>query len=147
TASFLAFVLAAPVPEKARGPVKGEPQGVTALRTEFEEFAELPADPATKLPTILNGLSDRLQKEHKLSVKFTFNLAAFTAENLNEEKMLDLSPVADKPLPKMTNVTLEHYLRRLLERVDEKGPVQSRCAYLVKRDGIEITTMAALRKQ
>jgi hypothetical protein len=82
-----------------------------------------------------------------LSVKVTLNMAAFVAENLNEEKMLDLSPVADKPFPKMTNVTLEHYLQRFLQRVDEKGPVLSRCAYLVKRDGIEITTVAALRRQ
>src|SRR5690348_10326276 len=48
--------------------------------------------------------------------------------------MLALSPVQDKPLPKMTNITLASYLRRILERVTEKGPVPGGATFVIRKE-------------
>jgi len=49
------------------------------------------------------------------------------------------TPVAEKPIPKMTHVRLSTVLKKILERV----PSMSGATYVLRRDGIEITTEAA----
>ncbi len=49
------------------------------------------------------------------------------------------TPVATKPIPKMTRVRLATVLKKILERV----PSPSGATYVLRRDGIEITTEAA----
>lgn len=141
----LSFVAAAPAPGK-KG-TKGEPISLVALRTVVPEFEEMPVDPATKFTDVLQSLTQKMSKDHGLDIHININMRAIEEAGLNEEKILDLAPVAEKALPKMRNVTLERYLQRLLERVSEKGPIASGATLLVKRDGIEITTTKALLKQ
>jgi hypothetical protein len=49
------------------------------------------------------------------------------------------TPVAERPIPKMTRVRLATVLKKILDRV----PSASGATYILRRDGIEITTEAA----
>jgi hypothetical protein len=145
----LALVLTAragaPAPDKAGK--KNEPVPLIALRIVVPEFEEIPADPITKFTNILRSLSQKMDKEYGLDLQFEINMRAFEADGLKEEVVLDLSPVADKPLPGAKNISFERYLQRLLARVEEKGAAPSGVTFLVRRDVIEITTFKAVRKQ
>jgi hypothetical protein len=84
-------------------------------------------DPKTTLQEALDHLAD------KYDIHFDINEEAFKAEGLNDVEKV---PIAEKPIPKMNNVRLDRVLRRVLARV----PLAT---YLVRRDGIEITTMTS----
>jgi hypothetical protein len=119
-----------------------------ALRTIVKEFPEIPADPRTTLLVILNGLSSRLREEFKVEIRFSINMRAFDAEGLiNEEKMLDFSPVSDRPLRKEVNISTAAYLSHILDRLSEKGPVASGATFIIRKESVEITTNQALRTQ
>jgi tetratricopeptide (TPR) repeat protein len=107
------------------------------LNTPVSEFAEIPADPKTTLPLILNGLSTKFSRPGEnppFFLTFEINMRAFEADGLNEEKMIDFSPVADRPLRKETNVSLASYLRKILERLTEKGPVPSGATFVIRKE-------------
>jgi hypothetical protein len=124
-------------------PAKGENSAIAALKSEFQELPEMAADPAMKLGLVLKGLSARIEKEFKLRVQFSINVDAFERENVKEPSEIGI--VADKPLLARKNITLDRYLRLILERVTEKGPVASGATYLIRRETIEITTNRDLR--
>jgi len=122
-----------PAPEK-RAPAKDtSPVGV--LEKVVAEFPEVPADPQTKLESMLNHLAT------KFEVQFEINVQAFVSEQLPDPA--GHSIVAEKPLPAMQNVTLERYLRAILGRV----PVTSGATFIPRKDRIEITTNQWLRTQ
>ncbi len=126
-------------------PAKAEAPALTALRSVFPEFLELPADPQTKLGSVLKGLTGRVEKDFKLKVQFSINNDAFNKDNIKEP--LEIGIVEDKPLPAMRNITLERYLRAIFDRVDEKGPKaeNSGATFLIRKHHIEITTIKDLR--
>src|SRR5689334_21529671 len=83
-------------------PPKLEDSTIAALRAVPRSSAELPADPATKLAEEFRMIRKVLREECRIDVDFTINFAAFEEVGLNEEKLLDMSPVADRPLEKGT---------------------------------------------
>lgn len=131
----------APVPEKPEVK-KDEPAPVAALRAPLKDLPEIPVDPQITLSSVLKSLSDRLRVEHKLDVDFHINEAAFKAEGA-VESVKDLHPVASLPLGAVRKATLENYLRTVLDRVN----VGSGVTYVLRKDGIEITTVNAARAQ
>jgi hypothetical protein len=91
-------------------------------------------DQGTPLQEALDFLASRFD------LTFEINEAAFKAEGVDDVRN---TPVADRPLPKMTNVRLDTVLRKVLARV----PAGSGASYLVRADGIEITTYARLTQE
>jgi hypothetical protein len=63
---------------------------------------------------------------------------AFKVEGLNDVLK---SSVAEKPIRKSERIRLDRALRRVLDRI----PVPSGATYLLRKDGIEVTTNQALR--
>lgn len=129
----------APAPEKPE--VKIEPASAGALRVALKNIAEVPADPQTSLAAVLTGLSNKLRADHKLDVDFHINEAAFKADGIEDAR--EIRPVANAPLAAAGKATLENYLRKVLNRV-QNG---SGATYLLRKDGIEITTVQAARAQ
>lgn len=89
-------------------------------------------DPKTTLQEALDALS----KEHDIS--FDVIDKAFEVEGLKDVPMI---PIAEKPIPKMTNVRLDRVLRKILSRL----PVTA--TYTIRPDGIEITTQAVQKEE
>src|SRR5262249_46023086 len=79
------------------------------------------------------------QRPHPLPARFDLtvdvNEAALKAEMVED---VLAKPVAEKPIPKMINVSLDTVLRKILARI----PSTSGVTYLIRRDTIEITTGA-----
>jgi hypothetical protein len=129
----------APTPAKA-APAK-ESSPLAALQTVHPEFPEVPADPQTKLDSILNALTEVFRKNHGIELQFEINLAAFRTDGVAVPG--DTAVVQERGLPKMTNLTLERYLRAILNRV----PAGSGATLIPRKDHIEITTNGWLRTQ
>jgi hypothetical protein len=127
-AAAVALSWSAPAPRAEEG--KREP--LAAKLTSRITFQAL--DQATTLQDALDALADRYD------LTFEINEAAFKAEGVEDVRS---AGVADRPLPKMTNVRLETVLRKILARV----PASSGATYLLRADGIEITTGARLRQE
>jgi hypothetical protein len=77
---------------------------------------------------------DQLGKQSGLT--FDVNEAAFREEMIDD---IFSRPIGDRPIPKMRNVTVERALRKVLTRI----PATSGSTFLVRREGVEITTGAA----
>ena len=60
-------------------------------------------------------------------------------DGMNDQAIVMQDDAADKPIPKMKNVSLETVLRRILARVPYPGTT-----YIIRRDAIEITTLKAV---
>ena len=110
---------------------------VPGVRSGDDKPAASPADkllrpvkfPGIEDPkTTLQEALDNLTKDY--GVSFDVNEAAFREEQINDVLS---QPIAEKPIPKMTDVRLETVLRKVLFRI----PVPSGAAYLV-RDVSEI---------
>jgi hypothetical protein len=90
-------------------------------------------DPKT---TLIEAL-DQLAKVHRIS--FDVNEKAFKAEEVNDVLRTN---IAEQPIPPM-RTTLATVLKKVLDRL----PGKSGATYLVRRDVIEITTVAAVREE
>jgi hypothetical protein len=91
-------------------------------------------DPKATLGDVLKALSSRYQ------VPFDLNELAFKAEGLND---IAHSELFWTEMPAMDNARLDVLLKRILRRV----PVPSGATFLVRGDGIEITTMAFVKPE
>jgi hypothetical protein len=113
-----------------------EALGSRRLREHLSQpvkFNGFEADPNMTLRNVLDHIADRFD------LPFDVNEAAFEAERV---RGVLSKPVAEKPIPKMVNVSVDTLLRKILARV----PAQSGVTYVIRRDRIEITTGAyALR--
>jgi hypothetical protein len=109
-----------------------EPLAVRLFRPiKFNGFA----DPKTTLGEALTHLGDLYD------VTFDVNEAAFEAESLNDVRS---TPIARRPIPRMTNTTLDRVLRTLLARL----PVPSGAVYMVRGNNtVELTTAQAQRPE
>src|SRR5262249_12267808 len=108
------------------------PRRVIELRDKLStpvKFGGFEADPKMTLQEALDNLADRFD------LTFDVNEAAFKAEMVED---VLAKPVAEKPIPKMINVSLDTVLRKILARI----PSTSGVTYLIRRDTIEITTGA-----
>ncbi len=140
----LALTGAAPAPKPEEKPATLE----ALLREKVEEFPELEADPQTKLGHVLNKLSQRFSRPNDkppFYVPIEINVQAFEAENVKEPQ--EIAIVAEKPLARAVNISPATYLRRVLQRVTEKGPVPSGATFILRKDHIEITTVGAVRTE
>jgi tetratricopeptide (TPR) repeat protein len=99
------------------------------LRNELNKTVDFDGLDDTRA-TLLDALQ-LLQSRYKIN--FDVNEAAFKAEGLDDVLS---QPVATKPIPKMTGVSLATVLRKILSRIT----TQSGATYLIRRDVIEITT-------
>jgi hypothetical protein len=97
-------------------------------------FSGVEADPHLPLQEVLDMLAARYE------LAFTINEAAFKAESVDDVKD---AHVAERAIPKMVDTRLDTVLRKVLARV----PSQSGATYLVRADGIEITTGARLAQE
>jgi tetratricopeptide (TPR) repeat protein len=98
------------------------------------KFKGFEADPKMTLEEALNHLADRYD------LTFDVNEAAFKSEMVDDVLQ---KPIAEKAIPPMFNVSLDTILRRILARV----PSQSGTTYIIRRDVIEITTLARARAE
>ncbi|HEX5271997.1 MAG TPA: hypothetical protein VFW33_15980 [Gemmataceae bacterium] len=117
---------AKPAPAPA---VKAEPSPAERLQRRVD-FPGVEDPKAT-----LRDALDLLARDSGLT--FDVNEGAFR-EAMGDADVLG-RPIEDRPLPKMKNVSAERVLRRILARV----PVPGGAAFMVRREGIEITTDAA----
>jgi hypothetical protein len=124
-----ASLAAAPAPA---GPRIATLLVATKLKTviKFDGFD----DPKLALQDALEYLADRYD------ISFDVNEAAFEAEDI---ATVLATEIAKTPIPKMHNVTVIQVLRKVLSRI--KAP--SGATYVIRDDHIEITTLAALRKE
>jgi hypothetical protein len=98
------------------------------------KFEGIEPDPKLTLQEVL----DKLGKDN--DVAFDVNEEAFRNEMV--EDILG-KPVAERAVPKLTNVRLEAVLRKVLGRL----PSQSGVTYLIRPGVIEITTMEQARQE
>jgi hypothetical protein len=148
----LLFFAAVPLLTNKGLPVAAEPprretSTIAALRAVPKKWPEIPADPATKLLDVFGMIRKVMREECRSDVDFTINFAAFEEVGLNKEKMLDLSPVADRPLEQGSNESLKDYLSRLAERVTDIGPVPDGAVFLLRKKSIELTTNLKTRAE
>jgi hypothetical protein len=120
-------------PPESKPPAKTEPTLSDRLARRID-FAGID-DPKVTLQEALEEALDILGKESGLS--FDVNEAAFRSDMI--ENVWNRT-IADRPIPKMKNATVERVLRKLLSRI----PAPSGTTFLVRREAIEITTGAAL---
>src|SRR5438105_6665020 len=127
---LLVFVRAGAEPAQTAEPAKREESLSTKLfRTvKFSGFD----DPKTTLKDAL----EKLGKEYGVAIEA--NELAFKAGGL--EDVLS-AQIAEKPIRKSDRILLDRLLRTILARV----PVQGGATYVLRRDGIEITTVPAAR--
>jgi hypothetical protein len=128
---LLSLTLIALVPLVKAGaptaPTKTVPLSARLMQTV--EFSGLEADPKETLGEVLDLFTKRY------GITFTIDDQAFKTEMVDDVRS---KPVLERPLPRMNRVRLATLLHKLLARV----PSQSGTTYLVRRDAIEITTMA-----
>jgi hypothetical protein len=106
-------------------PAKGASSASSAIysRADFPGFD----DPKTTLQEALDAIGSLY------GVQFDVNEKAFKFEGLDDVLKKE---VVTNPIPEMKNVRLDVLLSRILKRLT----LQSGASYLVRRDGIEITT-------
>jgi hypothetical protein len=126
--ALAAAVLSASADESASKPVRPKIGLLTAPIT-----FEANEDPKATLGALLDQLATRHE------INFDVNEAAFKADGF--EDVLE-TRVAEKRLPGPKRTTLDAVLRKLLARVPGSG-----ATYLLRRDRIEITTVAAMREE
>jgi hypothetical protein len=124
----LAAALSAPAPN----PEPKKPDPLPGKLAAAVKFPGLP-DPKTTLAEAL----DFLTQTYELPLEI--NDAAFKADNLDDPGSAQIG----KPVPKMTNVSLDRVLRAVLSRIG----TSSGAAYLIRPDAVEITTTAYLRTE
>jgi RNA polymerase sigma factor (sigma-70 family) len=125
--------------EKAREPEKREEGKRHVKQTEIQlskedEFSPMEVDPGLTLDAILQDLAK------KKGVRIFVNEKAFSSEDLLD---VNKSPITDsRSLPGGT-MTFQARLSQILSRI----PAQSGAAFMVRKDHIEITTMAKVREE
>ncbi len=105
------------------------------MNTVEKEFAEIAADPQTKFGNLLNAISTKYSRAGEnppFYLTFEINVPAFEAEGVKE--VSELAIVGEKALPRLVNVTLSTYLRRILDRTTEKGPVPSGATFVIRKE-------------
>ena len=110
---------------------EGKREPLAAKLASRVMFMGVEADPKEPLQEVLDSLAAHFD------LTFEVNEAAFKAEGVDDVRAV---PVAERGIPKMADVRLETVLRKILARV----PSQSGATYLLRADGIEITTEARL---
>src|SRR6266540_4645625 len=128
---LLVLVRASAEPAPSAPPPKPEPLPSKLFRpVKFAGFD----DPKLTLKDAL----EHLGKEHGLEIDV--NEAAFKAMGM--EDVLG-THIAEKPIRKNDRIRLDRLLRTILARV----PVQQGATYVLRRDGIEVTTNQVARAQ
>jgi hypothetical protein len=105
----------------------GKREPLAARLASRVTFSGVEADPNVPLQEVLDMLAARFD------LAFAINEAAFKAEGVEDVKA---AHVAEQGIPKMADTRLDTVLRRILARV----PAGSGATYLLRADGIEITT-------
>ena len=129
---LLVFVRASAVPAPA-APVAKPEESLASKLFRPVKFAGFD-DPKLTLKDAL----EHLGKEHGLEIDV--NEAAFKAAGM--DNVLG-EHIAEKPIRKNDRIRLDRLLRTILARV----PVQAGVTYVLRRDGIEVTTVQAARAQ
>jgi hypothetical protein len=88
--------------------------------------------------TTLRDALDVLSKTHGIDIEV--NEKAFKAEGIND--VLE-TQIAEKPIAKREKIRLDRLLRTILARI----PIPSGATFLVRGDGIEVTTIQLARHQ
>ena len=114
-----------------------EPHPIVQLAKKLAQPVDFPGAEADPKLTLEEAL-DKLAANY--GVKFDVNDAAFKAEMVED---VLAKPVAERPIPKMSRVSLDKVVRKVLARI----PAQSGVTYVIRRDGIEITTGAYMTAQ
>jgi hypothetical protein len=127
------FVRAGAEPARSAAPAPKPEESLSAKLFRPVKFSGF-EDPALKLKEAL----EKLGKDY--GVEFEVNEPAFKAAGL--EDVLN-TLVAEKPIRKSERLRLDRLLRTILARV----PAQGGATYVLRRDGIEITTVPAARAQ
>jgi hypothetical protein len=132
----------------APAPAKAEEAPITArhfdevLRMIYPEFPKIDQDEQIKLKDILRSLEQKFSRpEDKFFLTFEVNVPAFAADGVKDPEGYPV--VKEAELPKMVQISLDGYLRKLLERV----PARSGATIVVCEDRVEITTRAMLKKE
>src|SRR5205814_216979 len=100
------------------------------MSTSQTEFPEVPADPQTKFESMLNALSTKFSRPNDtppFQLTFDVNIAAFKEGKV--EDVMGTAFVGEKGMPRMLNVTLEQYFRKILERI----PAASGTTFLYRK--------------
>jgi hypothetical protein len=105
-----------------------------ALNQTLEKFEEI-NDPKTTLDEVLDRVAE------KWKVTFRINERAFAAEGLDHP--LKVAIAEKEPILKMRSTTPRAVLREILARV----PARSAATFLIRRDAVEITTEAEVRRE
>jgi hypothetical protein len=105
-----------------------------ALYKPIEQFEEI-NDPKTTVAEVLDRLGDRY------GVTFRINERAFAAEGLDDPQKVAIAE--NEPIPRMRSTTPREVLKKILTRVKAR----SAATFLVRKDAIEITTEAEVRRE
>ena len=124
---MITLLLAWPVPALKADDIK---KGNRDLRSRLNQTVEFSGfdDPKTTLEEALNSLASQY------SLAFDVNDNAFKGAQVQD---VLTTPIAEKAIPKMSQVSLEFVLRKILARVPADA------TYVIHRDVIEITTEQA----
>jgi hypothetical protein len=95
-------------------------------------------DPKFTLQNAFEYLMDR----YEISIDVNEHAFADLADRDDEKSVLDFE-IAQKPIPKMFNATLEQVVRKILSRL----PARYGATYLIRGNRIEITTSKAAAKE
>lgn len=121
----------APAPRPVASSPGPELPGPAAGLTKRGAFSGID-DPKTTLQEAL----DHLFKVY--NVPLDVNEEAFAAASIKD---VTQTPIAEKPIPKMSDVTLSTVLHKILAELSRKHNVPA--TWMVRRDAIEITTVLA----
>jgi hypothetical protein len=94
-------------------------------------------DPKTTLDDMIGYIYDNFG-----GVRLEVNEDAFAIAGAKD---VQLTPIAERPLPRMRNVTVSTVLRKILTEVSKKQNVS--VTWIVRGDVVEITTVDAVRKE
>src|SRR5262249_39560230 len=127
--------LAAPAPAEA-GTKPLSNQRMEEMKNTLSRLIKFEGinDPKATLGEFIESLSDRYD------LTFEINEQAFAADECTIDAIS--TAIAEKPLQKMKNVSLNRLLRKVLSRI----PTESGGTFVIRADVIEVTTKAALRK-
>ncbi len=127
----LALAPAAPAPSPKE---VTKPHPLVTKLAEEVKFSGYEADPKETLQELLDNLAEHYD------LNFFINEAAFKAEQVEDVRAV---PVIEKSIPAMRQVRLGEVLRKVLDRV----PVPSGAMYVIRQDGVEVTTANAVRSE
>jgi hypothetical protein len=134
-AFLLSLALAAAAPAPPPPPPKLPPAfGFAEALNKEIDFPGFD-DPKTTLGEALASL------EKHCGVRFLINEKAF--QDVQVAKVQEAEVCANGPIPAMPKVRLATVLRKVLARV----PAETGAGYLMRRDGVEITTQMALQSE